>query len=252
MELNKIYYDDCIVGMSKIPDNTIDFVLCDLPYGITNNTWDSIVPLDKMWEQINRLIKDTSAIALFCAEPFASKLRLSSSLYKYDWVWDKCMGTGFLNAKKQPLRTHEYISIFYKKQPTYNPQFFYKEHKRKMGGMHLKPHSRNYGSQKNHICEAHDNMCYPLSIISIPQVRGNSKEKLDHPTQKPVALMKYLINTYTNEGATVLDFCVGSGTTAVAAIETNRNFIGFDNDLNSYQIACSRTRRALIEPRLAL
>ena len=252
MEINKIYNEDCIIGMSRLPDNSVDCIICDLPYEITQCKWDKIIPIDQMWEQINRVKKPDAAVVLFGAEPFSSQLRLSSKSYKYDWVWDKCLGTGFLNAKKQPLRVHEYISIFYDKQPTYNPQFFYKKNKRKMGGMHLRPHSENYGTQKNHICEADDNMCYPLSIIQVPQIRGNGKEKVNHPTQKPVALIEYLIRTFSNENDTVLDFCIGSGTTAVAAINTSRNYIGFETDKTYYQIACDRIQNALREPKLAI
>lgn len=253
MELNKIYNEDCIEGMKKLPDCSIDCIICDLPYGTTQCEWDKIIPFDQMWEQINRIIKQDTAIVLFGAEPFSSQLRLSNKkAYKYDWVWDKCLGTGFLNAKKQPLRVHECISVFYYKQPTYNPQFFYKGHKRKMKGMSLKPHSQNYGAQQDHICQIDDYMCYPLSIIQVPQIRGNGKEKVNHPTQKPVALIEYLVRTFSNENDTILDFCIGSGTTAVACTNLSRNYIGFESNSIYYQLACNRVKEALREPRLAI
>lgn len=241
IEQNNIYQGDCIELMQYIPDNSIDLIYTDLPFGTTQNKWDVIIPFDLLWKQYKRIIKSNGAIVLNAAEPFASMLRLSNlDWFKYDWIWDKRLGTGFLNAKKQPLRVHEKVCVFYKNQCTYNPQMFSKDDKRKMKGMLIKPHTTNYGAQKDYISTADDNLCYPLSIISIPQLRGNSKEKLPHATQKPVALAEYFINTYSNEGDVVLDNCVGSGTTIEACINTNRQYIGIELIKENYDMSMNR------------
>lgn len=241
LDINTIYHGDCLELMRDIPDASIDMILCDLPYGTTQNKWDTVLPLPVLWNQYIRIIKENGVIVLPASQPFTSTL-VNSNLqwFKYSIVWDKCLATGFLNAKKQPLRVAEDILVFYKKQPTYNPQFFFKKDKRKMKGMSIKPHSENYGSQKNYTSEADDNMCYPLTIISIPQIRGNGKEKLPHPTQKPIALFEYFIKTYTNEGDTVLDNCVGSGTTAIACLRTNRNYVCMEKEEKYYELTLNR------------
>lgn len=236
IELNKIYNMDCLVGMKHIPDKSVDMILCDLPYGTTQCKWDTVIPFEPLWEQYNRIIKENGAIVLFGSEPFSSTLRLSNlKNYKYDWIWDKVKGTGFLNAKRQPMRNHELISVFYKKQCTYNPQ--------KTTGHKLKKSYRSkdlqtdvYGEMKNdYTYESTER--YPRSIQIFSTDTQNSSL---HPTQKPVALMEYLINTYTNEGDLVLDNCIGSGTTAVAAMHTRRSFIGFEKEKEFYNIALKR------------
>lgn len=223
---------DCLEVMKDIPDKSIDMILCDLPYGTTRNKWDSVIPLDKLWEQYERIIKDTGAIVLFSQMPFAAELTHSNlKLFKYEWIWEKDNGTGFLNAKKMPLKKHENILVFYKKLPTYNPQMRtgFKPYKCKQGR-----HSTNYGAyEQGHITESNGER-YPIDIIEFKKDTGL------HPTQKPVALLEHLIKTYTNENETVLDNCMGSGSTGVASINTNRNFIGIEMDEKYYKIACER------------
>ena len=256
MEINKIYNEDCIIGMSTLPDNSVDCIICDLPYEITQCKWDKIIPLDQMWEQINRIAKVNAAIVLFGAEPFSSKLRLSNiKNFKYDLIWNKKRPTGQLNAKIRPLSQHEVISVFYKKKCTYNPIMHQNRLKREFIGKSYKSkkQSDNYGNQYDYESNiANDSMSYPRSIIEQTAVIGNSVEKVNHPTQKPVALIEYLIRTFSNENDIVLDFCIGSGTTAVAAINTSRNYIGFETDKTYYQIACDRIRDTLREPRLSI
>jgi len=220
IELNKIYNMDCLEGMKLIPDKSIDMILCDLPYGTTRNKWDSIIPLEPLWEQYERVIKDDGAIVLTAQTPFDKVLGASNlRMLKYEWIWQKTESTGFLNAKKMPLKKHENILIFYKKLPVYNPQFTRGEpYSYKKTGIS----SENYGDSGGTETILNEGKRYPVSIITF------KKDKGLHPTQKPVALFEYLIKTYTNAGDTVLDNCIGSGTTAVACINTNRNYIGFE------------------------
>lgn len=236
LELNNIYNMDCLEGMKLIPDESIDMILCDLPYGTTQCKWDSIIPFDKLWLQYERIIKENGAIVLFGAEPFSSQLRMSNiKLFKYDWIWDKVKGTGFLNAKIQPMRNHEIISVFYKKQCTYNPQKTY-GHKLKKSYRSSKHQTEVYGDMKNDY-QYESTERYPRSILVFSTDTQNSSL---HPTQKPVALCEYLIKTYTNKGDVVLDNCMGSGTTAVACFNTDRNFIGFELDKEYYRLAKER------------
>ena len=228
---------DCLEVMKDIPDKSIDMILCDLPYGTTACKWDTVIPFEPLWEQYNRIIKDNGAIVLFGSEPFSSHLRLSNiKNYKYDWIWEKDNGTGFLNAKKMPLKKHENILVFYKKLPTYNPQMRtgFKPYKCKQGR-----HSTNYGLyEQGHITESNGER-YPIDIIEFKKDSGL------HPTQKPVALLEYLIKTYTNEGDVVLDNCMGSGSTGVACVNTNRDFIGIELDENYFKIAKERIENAI-------
>ena len=216
--------------MKNIPDKSIDMVLCDLPYGTTQCKWDSIIPFDSLWTQYNRIIKDNSAIVLFGSEPFTSLLICSNiKNFKYNWIWQKNKSTGFLNAKKQPLRNCEDIAVFYKKQPTYNPEM----RKGKRVSKNTGSGSTNYNfTYMPHYSE----MYYPTTLLEIPLPRF----KGGHPTQKPVPLCEYLIKTYTNEGETVLDNCMGSGTTGVACKNLNRKFIGIELDDTYYEIAKNR------------
>lgn len=242
LELNKIYNEDCLgdkekgTGMWRIPDKSIDMILCDLPYGITRNKWDNVIDLDKLWEHYKRIIKDNGAIVLTASQPFTTKLISSNmSMFKYCWVWKKSQVTGFLNAKKQPLREHEDICVFYKKQCTYNPQMIVgKMQKKNTGGK-----SSNYNDFDAQ--PKINNLYYPKTIIDIPLPRF----KNGHPTQKPVALFEYLIKTYTNEGEIVLDNCMGSGTTAIACINTNRKYIGFEIEKEYYDLAIDRINKHL-------
>ena len=230
---------DCLEVMKDIPDKSIDMILCDLPYGTTRNKWDSIVPLDKLWKQYERIIKDNGVICLFAQSPFDKILGCSNlKLLRYEWIWEKDNGTGFLNAKKMPLKIHENILVFYKKLPTYNPQMRtgFKPYKCKQGR-----HSTNYGAyEQGHITESNGER-YPIDIIEFKKDSGL------HPTQKPVPLLEYLIKTYTNEGGVVLDNCMGSGSTGVACINTNRNFIGIELDEKYFNIAKERIEKISLE-----
>tara|TARA_R110001599_G_scaffold346472_1_gene571829 strand:- start:193 stop:945 length:753 start_codon:yes stop_codon:yes gene_type:complete len=239
MNLNLIH-GECLEEMDKLIGQgvVVDVIICDPPYGTTQCKWDSVIPLDKMWERLNKLIKPNGAIVLFGAEPFSSALRMSNiKNYKYDWVWVKEQGTGFLNSKKQPLRNNEQVSLFYRKQPSYNPQMRegFKPYKTKKGGL-----TDNYNKDSSdNVTTESDGTRYPLNTLNF-----NRDKNTVHPTQKPVALMEYLIKTYTNEGETVLDFTMGSGTTGVACVNTNRNFIGIEMDDKYFEIASERIQDA--------
>ena len=216
----------------------IDAVICDPPYGVTGNKWDEIIPINSMWEKINKLIKEDGIIILFSDGLFTSKLKLSNEKnWKYDLIWDKVLSSGFLNAKKRPLRRHEMISIFYNKYGTYNPQKV-KGNKNHGQGSKKEPiKNTNYGNFKYDKEAKNDGMKYPVSILRFQKpTAGNAV----HPTQKPTEVMEYLIKTYTNENETVLDFTMGSGSTGVACVKTNRKFIGIELDPDYYNIAVER------------
>jgi len=235
---------DCLEKMKDIPDKSIDMILCDLPYGTTACKWDSIIPFDKLWEQYERIIKDNGAIVLFGSQPFTTVL-INSNLkhFKYNWYWNKTKPSGHLNVKKQPMRAVEEICVFYRSQCTYNPQgLTYGEFNNNRPSRENKIDGEyTFGKEKNFgISNAKG---YPKNILEY----SNSNNNLLHPTQKPVPLFEYLIKTYTNEGETVLDNCMGSGTTAIACINTNRNFIGFELDKHYYDIAKERIQKALAE-----
>ena len=236
----KLYNDDCLNVLKEIDDNSIDLVLTDPPYGTTACKWDNVIPFDAMWEQLKRVIKPHGAIVLFGSEPFSSLLRCSNlSMFKYDWIWEKSKSTGFLNSKKQPLRSHEVISVFYKKQPTYNPQMV--DGKPYDKGIR-KPQSGNdvYGNYNQHHILSGGNR-YPRSV---QYFRTAESEGGYHKTQKPVALLEYLIKTYTNEGETVLDFTAGSMSTAIACINTNRKGIMIEMDKHYFKIGSERVAKA--------
>lgn len=234
MEVDVIYNQDCIQGMQSIPDKSIDMILCDLPYGTTACKWDSIIPFDDLWKAYNRIIKDNGAIVLFGSEPFTSALICSQiKQFRYDLIWDKQKGCDFLNANRKPLKSHENILVFYKKSPTYNKQYWYSSPYKKVNGN--KTHSTCYGTSHNVDTESLDGKRNPLSILSF----ARDGDRM-HPTQKPVALLEWLIKTYTNEGEVVLDNAFGSGSTLIAAINTNRHYIGFELDEGYFDIACNR------------
>jgi len=242
-ETNIIYNEDCLNGMRFLPEKSIDMILSDLPYGATNCSWDTIIPFEPLWSQYERIIKDNGAIVLTGAEPFSSFLRLSNlKLYKYDWVWDKVKGTGFLNAKKQPMRNHELISVFYKKQPSYHPQMT-QGHKLKKSYRSINHQTAVYGDMRNdnEYCSTER---YPRSI----QVFSSDTQKSAlHPTQKPVALFEYLIKTYTNKGEIVLDSCMGSGTTAIACQNTDRKYIGFESNREYFEKSLERIKNSVTQ-----
>ena len=241
MELNKIYNEDCLEGMKRIPDKSVDLILCDLPYGKTKNKWDSTIPLDRLWESYERIIKDKGAIILFGQDTFTAKVMLSNEkLHRYNLIRDKVLTSGFLNANRMPLRSHEDIMVFYKKLPTYNPQktLGNKNHSK---GTPKKNQNNNYGEfDFVDNAESLGDLKHPKSILTFEKPHPS---KSIHPTQKPIALMEWLIKTYTNEGDIVLDNCMGSGTTAIACVNTNRKFIGFELDKDYFDIANERIEK---------
>ena len=238
MDLRK---GDCLEIMKTIPSKSIDAIITDPPYGTTACKWDSVINFDLMWEQLNRIIKPNGAIVLFGSEPFSSALRMSNiKNYKYDWVWRKNLKTGFLNAKKMPLLNNENISVFYKKLPTYNP-IMQNRTTLRAGNKKHSTSTDNYGDYSKSFSDNQTDLVYPSRVIeNIKCVHNSSKDKVAHPTQKPVELMEYLIKTYTNENKTVLDFTMGSGSTGVAAKNLNRNFIGIEQDDKYFNIASER------------
>lgn len=234
----KLLNGDCLELMSKIPDKSIDMILCDLPYGTTKNSWDKIIPFESLWEHYERIVKDNGAIVLFAQPPFDKQLACSNlKLFRYEWIWQKTKATGFMNAKKMPLKIHENILVFYKKLPTYNPQGI-KTGVKINTGRSRKGNDRNYGKTGCGDPDYIQTTCnYPKDIITFsnPSNKGHL-----HPNQKPVELLEYLIKTYTNEDELVLDNCMGSGSTGVACINTNRNFIGIELDEKYFNIAKER------------
>ena len=234
----ELHKGDCLEVMKTIESGSIDAIITDPPYGTTACKWDSVIDFDLMWEQLKRIIKPNGAIVLFGSEPFSSALRMSNiKNYRYDLIWNKIRAAGFLNANRMPLKQHENISLFYKKLPTYNPQKYIdkpydktkyngKDMKENVLGSYVSKSSKNNGER------------FPKSILKFSQ--NWSRQQQMHPTQKPVLLMEYLIKTYTNENETVLDFTMGSGSTGVAAKNTNRNFIGIEQDEKYFEIAKQR------------
>lgn len=230
---------DCLELMKSIPDASVDMILCDLPYGTTACKWDSVIPFDALWEQYERIC--IGPIVLTAQTPFDKVLGASNiKLLKYEWVWEKTHPTGYLNAKRAPMKAHENVLVFYKRQPIYNPIKTI-GHKRKTA---TKRHdfAETYGKQTFDELPYDSTERYPRSVLVFPSDKQTSKL---HPTQKPVALMEYLIRTYTNEGMTVLDNCMGSGTTGVACANTGRNFIGIEMDEKYFQIAKDRIQKAM-------
>ena len=231
---------DCLELMNDIPDGSIDMVLCDLPYGTTRNKWDSVIPIDLLWKQYRRIVKENGAVVLFSAEPFTSLLVTNNiNQFRYDLIWSKPQGSDFLNANRKPLRSHENICVFYNKQPTYNAQKTKgKPYKAKSG----ETTSSNFGKfNGNFYTENKDGKRFPLTVL---QFAGEHNKTKKHPTQKPVPLLEWLIKTYTNEGETVLDNCMGSGSTGVACMNTGRRFIGMELDKGYFDIAQERIKNA--------
>jgi site-specific DNA-methyltransferase (adenine-specific) len=226
--------------MKEIPDGSVDMVLTDPPYGTTECKWDSIIPLEPMWEQLKRIIKSNGVIVMTASQPFTTTLISSNmKMFKYELIWDKTFGMG-QNAKKMPIKSHENICVFYSKLPNYNPQMTKKEHFRPPPKT-SKTELMDLSSCKRDLAHLASGLKYPVSIktMSSRAAECNPLHRI-HPTQKPVALMEYLIKTYTNEGETVLDFTMGSGTTGVACIRNNRKFIGIEMDEVYFDIAYTR------------
>ena len=240
-----LYQGDCLELMKDIPDGSVDMILADLPYGTTQNKWDSIIPFEPLWEQYERIIKDNGAIVLTASQPFTTKLIGSNfDLFRYELIWDKKLPTGHLNAKRMPLKRHENVLVFYKKLPVYNPQFTKGEPYDKGFALRL---SENWGKQVAVSGKNASGRRYPTSLI----VKSNANQRVKlHPTQKPVALFEYLIKTYTNEGDTVLDNVMGSGTTGVACKNLNRNFIGIELDDEYFEIAKERIENHRVQETL--
>lgn len=240
IELNKIYNEDCLEGMKNIEDKSVDMILCDLPYGTTECTFDTIIPIEPLWKQYNRIIKDNGVIILFGSQPFTTKLINSNiDMFKFEYIWVKTRPTGFGNANYRPMKKHENIVVFSKGgassnskiHMTYNPQeLIEKARKVKRTSRGIQGERPN---QTDEYISKYTN--YPTSILEF-----SSEGKTIHPTQKPISLLEYLIKTYTNENETVLDNCIGSGSTAIACINTNRNYIGFEMDNTYYELANKR------------
>ena len=234
---------DCLELMKKIPDGSVDLILTDPPYGTTACKWDSVIPFEPMWEQLKRIIKPNGAIVLFGSEPFSSLLRCSNlKMFKYDFVWEKSKATGFLNSKKQPLRAHELIHVFYSKQPTYNPQMTHGEAYNK-GVRKEQTENDVYGSFDQVEVKSNGSR-FPRSV---QYFKTAEREGGFHKSQKPVALLEYLIKTYTNEGEVVLDFTAGSMSTAIACINTNRNGIMIEKDDRYFMVGSERVKKTLSE-----
>ena len=231
LNLNQVYNGDCLELMRDIDDQSIDMILCDLPYGKTACKWDTVIPFEPLWKEYKRIIKPNGAIVLTACQPFTSQLIMSNpKMFRYEWIWEKNNSTGFLDANRKPLRIHENICVFYKKLPIYNPQgLIYKNVKKKTNRKRLTDVYR--GFKLEYISKGYN---YPKTVLKFKSERGL------HPTQKPVALFEYLIKTYTNEGDLVLDNCAGAGTTAIAAINSNRNYILIEKDNNYYNLCKKR------------
>lgn len=250
--LNQVFEEDCLACMERIPEGSVDMILCDLPYGMTQNRWDSYIPLDRLWERYNRIIKPSGAIVLTSQGLFTARLIMSQpKLYRYKWVWEKSKPTNFLNARKQPLRKHEDVCVFYKKQPVYNPQMTPGDPYDK--GVRKDQLSGSYGEfQPVHVFS--DGERYPTDILYVKT--AESEGEVVHPTQKPVELGRYFVRTYTRPGDVVLDNTCGSGSFLVAALLEGRNFIGIEKNEDvalfkkeniDYIAVCRRRLRAAWE-----
>ena len=240
LEVNKIYQGDCLELMKEIDDNSVDMILCDLPYGTTACKWDTIIPFNKLWEQYKRIIKKNGAIVLTASQPFTSALVMSNpKMFKHEWIWEKQKASNFMSFKYSPAKYHENVLIFCKEKPRFFPiKWKIAEElrdKRKTVNNPVTNKDCHLGSIKR-VRKADDGYRYPKSILTI----NKSINKNIHPTQKPVKLFEYLIKTYSNENDLVLDNCLGSGTTAVACLNLNRNFIGMELDKGYFEVAFKR------------
>ena len=243
----KLENAECIEFMSTLEDKSVDMILCDLPYGTTACKWDNVIPFDKLWEQYNRIVKDDGAIVLFGSQPFTSALVMSNpKMFKYEWIWEKAVGSNFATVKYQPLKEHENVLVFSRNKHNYYP---IKEPRKGSGAKRLEHGYKSNGTVSevtgvvpNRKGKIYDELKNPSSVQYF-----NNRESTRglHPTQKPVALLEYLIKTYTREGELVLDNCAGSGSTAIAAINTNRNFIGCELDKDYFDIATKRIEEHL-------
>lgn len=236
LEINSTNYNvihgDCLIEMTKIKEKSIDMILCDLPYGMTKNAWDVVIPFDKLWSEYNRIIKDNGAILLFGSQPFTSLMITSNlNMFRYCLVWEKNKFSDFLNSKRKPMKTNEDIAVFYKKQPIYNPQYWYSTPYTRWNTQTAVDKQSNYGSHKENYVES-DGKRLPTTVLKFNRV-----ERPIHPTQKPTDLLEWLIKTYTNENDLVLDNCMGVGSTGVACKNINRKFIGIELENKYYELA---------------
>ena len=237
----ELHHEDCLKILPTLSDNSVDMLLVDLPYGTTACKWDSIIPLDKLWEQYNRICKQNAVMVFTAAQPFTTVLASSNiKNFKYEWIWEKPQGTNPMNSKVMPLKSHENILVFYRKKPTYNPQMWYStpysgfiSDSSKIGEV--------YGKQQSKHRDNPEGSRFPKTVLKYKQEKGL------HPTQKPVGLMEYLIKTYTNEGDIVLDNTMGSGTTGLACMNINRHFIGIESNKKYYNIAKDRLNKPILE-----
>jgi DNA modification methylase len=235
----KLLLGDCLEILPTLSDNSVDMVLVDLPYGTTACKWDSIIPLDKLWEQYNRICKENGAMVFTAAQPFTTILAASNiDNFRYEWIWEKPQGTNPMNSKVMPLKSHENILVFYRKKCTYNPQMWYSTPYSGFSS-NVSKIGEVYGSAQSKHRHNPEGSRYPKTILKFRQEKGL------HPTQKPVALMEYLIKTYTNPDDVVLDNTMGSGTTGVAAVQSGRDFIGIEMDEEYYKIAKERIESAV-------
>ena len=238
----ELLFGDCLDLMKTIPEGSVDMVFCDLPYGTTQNAWDQIIPFDDLWDCYHRVVKENGAIVLTSQSPFDKKLACSNlGEFRYEWIWEKNKSTGHLNAKRMPMKAHENVLVFYRKLPTYNPQMT--EGHKPMNAVNPIDYIPDPGEKRNynHVTKRTGNqggstVRYPRDVISFPVTNNDSPLKF-HPTQKPVELIEYFIKTYTNEGETVLDNCMGSGSCGIACHNINRNFIGIESDEKYFKLA---------------
>ena len=239
----RLHNGDCLAGMSRIETGTVDLVLCDLPYGTTKRPWDRVIPFEPLWEQYRRVLKPRGALALFAAQPFATELINSArKLFRYDLVWEKGTAVGHANANRMPMRSHELVLVFYQRLPKYHPQGLVPLEKPVVHRASGKKAGSVYGGMKNASVQQFTN--YPRSVLHFA-----SRGKRLHPTQKPVELLEYLVRTYTDPGDLVLDNCMGSGSTAVAALQAGRRFVGFETNPEYFAAACQRVDERAAELR---
>ena len=240
MEVDNIYNMDCLEGMKLLDDKSVDCVICDLPYGMTSNKWDSIIPLDALWKQYDRVCKDNAAIVLTASQPFSSMLVMSNvQMFRHEWIWIKNRGSNFANTVREPFKEHEHVLVFSKGKWTYNKQM----QERTGGGAERVKYDLTSTSTSSNYRNFDKPQTKNASELRVPSSwqKFNTETGL-HPTQKPVELFRYLIRTYTNEGELVLDNCIGSGTTAIAALRENRHFVGFESNKDYYEIATKRIK----------
>lgn len=237
----RLFVGDCMSEMKRIEDKSVDMILCDLPYGMTKNHWDVVIPFEPLWKEYDRIIKDNGAMVLFGSQPFTSVMITSNlKMFRYCLVWEKNKFSDFLNSKRKPMKTNEDIAVFYKKQPTYNPQYWYSTPYTRWNTQSAVDKQSNYGAHKENFVESADGKRLPTTVLKFNRV-----ERPAHPTEKPVDMLEWLIKTYTNEGELVLDNCMGVGSTGVACKNTKRRFVGIELESKYFDIA---SKRLLTEP----